>query len=263
MLGAVYGDVVGSCYEFVQFHKKRFPLFGKDCRFTDDTVMSFAIAKVVLEFPSRGDFYQLCNYYMRDFGKRYPNRGYGTKFQQWIADEDMGPYGSEGNGSAMRVCPVAYGFSRLDEVEFFAEMSARTTHNSKSAIFAAKAVAGSVFLARKGHTKEEIQQYVQQRYGYSLTKSLRSLKHSIDHTYRAEDTVPVGIICFLQSKSLEDALRNAVSIGGDTDTVAAVAGSIAEAHYTMTKEERDKVLSYLPEEFQQIYKEFYHAYLDI
>lgn len=262
MLGAVYGDIVGSCYEFVVFHKKRFPLFSEKSRFTDDTVMTFAIAKAAMEFSKRGDFFHLCNHYMREFGKKYPDRGYGSSFQKWIGDVQMGPYGSKGNGAAMRVSPVAYVFERLEDVEFFAEMSARTTHNSKEAVFAAKAVAASIFLARKGYGKEEIGKYVNERYGYPLEKSLRSVRHKIDRSHLAQDTVPIALICFFQSKSLEDAIRNAVSVGGDTDTVAAIAGSVAEAYYGMKHEERKRVLSFLPTELQRIYEEFYHGYLE-
>ncbi|MDO5715501.1 MAG: ADP-ribosylglycohydrolase family protein [Tissierellia bacterium] len=256
----ILGDIVGSLYEYRDFHRKKFPFLTEKNHYTDDTVMAVAIAKALVECKEKGNFYYQCNYWMRRLGLQYPKAGYGRKFAQWLQSEDAKPYGSLGNGSAMRVTPIAYAFDTLEEVEFFASIQSRATHNSKEAIDGSKAMGASVFLARQGQSKEDIQHYVEKTYSYDFSQSIRRLKHKIDKTHLAIDTVPVALQCFFQSKSLEDAIRNAVSIGGDTDTTAAMAGGVAGAFYGVEEEWILKIKSYMDPSLWSIIQEFKEAY---
>jgi len=224
MIGAIAGDVVGSVYEFHPIKETTFPLFRKDSFFTDDSVLTIALAQSILT----GQPYLEV---MLDFVRRYPNAGYGGFFQQWIAGGDYKPYNSYGNGAAMRISPVGFAYQTLDEVLLEAERATAITHNHPEGIKGGKAVAAAIFLARKGNSKKEIKTYIQTHFGYDLERKLDGIRPSYGFDETCQKTVPEAIIAFLESDSYERAIRLAVSLGGDADTLACITGGIAEAYY--------------------------------
>lgn len=252
MLGAIIGDIVGSVYEWNNIKTKEFPLFSPDCFFTDDTVMTLAIAEGLLNGGSEKAFIKA----MKELGRRYPGAGYGSRFGSWLFSEEESPYNSWGNGSAMRVSPVAWMFDTLEEVERYAEISASVTHNHPEGIKGAQATADSIFLARKGKTKQEIKTYVENTYGYDLSRTLDEIRMNYTFNESCQETVPEAIIAFLESVNFEDAIRNAISLGGDSDTLAAITGSIAEAAYEIPGEISNHALSLLDEDLLDVYKRF-------
>jgi len=224
MIGAIAGDIIGSVYERRPIKTKEFPLFSPDCTFTDDTVLTVAVAEAILT----GESYVKT---IREIGQRYPNAGYGATFIRWLYSAKPLPYNSWGNGSAMRVSPVGYAFHTLEEVLQEAEASAAITHNHPEGIKGAQAVALAIFLARKGKTKEEIKKEITNRFGYDLERTVESIRPNYRFDISCQGTVPEAIIAFLDSISWEDAVRNAISLGGDSDTLACITGAIAEAFY--------------------------------
>ena len=252
MLGAIVGDIIGSVYEWNNIKTKDFPLFSPKCTFTDDTVMTLAIAEGLMNGGSAAAFIQA----MKKYGRKYPNAGYGGRFGSWLFSEDIQPYNSWGNGSAMRVSPVAWVFDSLSEVEQYAEISAAVTHNHSEGIKGAQATAAAIFLARKGKTKAEIKAYVESKYGYDLSRTLDEIRVNYHFNESCQETVPEAITAFLESVDFEDAIRNAISLGGDSDTLAAITGSIAEAAYTVPEEIKEKALSILDECLLNVYRRF-------
>lgn len=260
MLGAIFGDIVGSIFEFNNIKTKEFPLISDSCDFTDDTVMTLAIAKAILkakknDYSEEEVINELVNC-MRDLGNRYPYRGYGGMFYRWLCSSNPKPYNSFGNGSAMRVSSIGFLFETLEETQKYAELSAIVTHNHKEGIKGAKAVASAIYLARKGYLKDEIKRYIEDTYEYNLDNTIDYLR---DHYYfneTCQETVPEAIICFMESNSYEDAIRNAISIGGDSDTLACITGSIAEAFYGMPNEYKEIALNKLDDELRDIYYDF-------
>ena len=224
MLGGIAGDVIGSAYEAGGYKNYDFVLFSKYSRFTDDTVMTVAIARALLEGRDYADE-------MIDLGRKHPFAGYGKAFQEWLFAPEIGPYNSWGNGSAMRVSPIGYAGSSEDWVLREAEQTAIVTHNHPQGIRGAKAIAYSVSLARRGQTKEEIRTAVSERFGYDMNRSVERIRPSYTFDVSCQGSVPGSIICFLDSTDFESAIRNAVSLGGDTDTMACMAGAIADAFY--------------------------------
>jgi len=224
MLGAIAGDVIGSPYERHQVKTTIFPLFQDRSRFTDDTVMTVAVASVILD---RADYATT----LRSFGRQYPRAGYGRGFSTWIHTADAGPYGSWGNGSAMRVSPIGFAFESADEVLDQAQRSAEVTHNHPEGIKGAQATALAVFLARTGWSKENIRAEIGERFGYDLSRSLGQIRPTYRFDVSCQGSVPEAIIAFLESNDFEGAIRNAVSLGGDSDTQACIAGGIAQAYY--------------------------------
>ena len=256
MLGAIVGDVVGSPFEFDRnrevAHSKQFPLVSTRSYVTDDSIMTLAMALAVTKAmpqygnPIDADIFQDCVIdSMRSLGQVYPYAGYGSRFHCWLYDSDPKPYGSWGNGSAMRVSPVAWAFDTLDKVEEYAGLSASVTHNHPEGIKGAQATAGAIFLARTAHTKKVIKEYVVQRYGYDLDRTLDDIRPDYWHKESCQETVPEAIIAFLESTSFEDALRCAVSLSGDSDTLTAITGSIAEGYYGIPDEISKQVLEKL------------------
>jgi ADP-ribosylglycohydrolase len=238
MLGAIAGDIIGSVFENENVKTTDFALFSRFSRFTDDTVLTVAIADAVLHrrkysirlvdgMHARKTYGQRLKLY----GRRYPNVGYGYLFCKWLASDSLRGYRSYGNGSAMRVSPIGYAFDSLAEVLREAKLSALVTHNHPQGIRGAQAVAAAVFLARTGNDKLFIKQYIQQRFGYQLDQSLASIRSHYTFDSSCQGSVPQAIIAFLESESFEDAIRKAVSIGGDSDTIACIAGGIAHAFY--------------------------------
>ena len=227
MLGAIIGDVVGSVYEWNNIKTKEFPLFGKKCFFTDDTVMTVAVAEALLNGGKSNDFIDS----MKKFGHLYPSSGYGSSFSSWLKSESREPYNSFGNGSAMRVAPCGWFADSLIKAEALAEISAAVTHNHPEGIKGAQATAAAIYFARTGTKKDKIKEYIEFKFGYDLSRSLDDIRPDYTFNETCQQTVPEAIIAFLESISFEDAIRNAISLGGDSDTLAAITGSIAEAFY--------------------------------
>lgn len=258
MLGAILGDMVGSPYEFDWNNIKTtdFPLFGPKSEFTDDTVMTLAVAEGLLESWGGTEAEQeaaICRA-MRKYGRLYPDAGYGARFGYWLLDAAAGPYNSFGNGSAMRVSSVAWMYEDLAVVEAQAALTARVTHDHPEGIKGAQATAAAIFLARTGADKAAIKDYVSQTYGYDLERTTDDIRPSYHHVESCQETVPEAIIAFLESTDLEHALRLAVSLGGDSDTLTAITGSIAEAYYGVPDALRLEALSRLDEPLLAVYK---------
>jgi ADP-ribosylglycohydrolase len=224
MIGAIAGDIIGSAHEFGLTKTKDFPLFGPLSAYTDDTVMTVAIAQAIL---TDGDYRRAA----LDFGRRYPGRGYGGSFQHWLADSDPKPYGSYGNGSAMRASPVGFAFDTVDDVLREAARSAAFSHDHPEGVKGAQATALAVYLARTTHDEALIKTEIASRFGYDLDRTVDAIRPAYRHVESCQETVPEAVISFLESTSFEDAVRNAVSLGGDADTLACIAGGIAEAFF--------------------------------
>lgn len=232
MIGAIIGDIVGSRYEFHNIKTTNFPLFDKKSRFTDDTVMSVAVA---LGFRQGANdpvaTREAIIDAMHDLGERYPRAGYGGRFSHWLHVRSREPYGSYGNGSAMRVSSAGWMYTSLHDVEQYAEISASVTHNHPEGIKGAKSVAGAIFMARTGSRKEDIRNYITSQYGYDLSRTTDEIRPTYEFYETCQDSVPEAIIAFLESNDYEDAIRKAISLGGDSDTIGAITGSIADAFY--------------------------------
>lgn len=255
MLGAIIGDIVGSIYERRNIKTKDFPLFSPQGTFTDDTVMTIAVAEGLMNGGSPEAFITA----MQKYGRLYPNAGYGGYFAHWLMSDNLKPYNSWGNGSAMRVSPTAWLVETLDEAEKYAAISAAVTHNHPEGIKGAQAAAAAVFLARKGTAKTAIKAYIEQTYAYNLSRTLDEIRPYYEFDVSCQGTVPEAIIAFLESTGFEDALRNAVSLGGDSDTLAAITGSIAEGFYGVPQELASAALSYLPEPLLAVLNQFRKA----
>jgi len=227
MLGAIIGDIVGSVYEWNNIKTTVFPLYDEKCFFTDDTVMTIAVAEALLSGGTADKLIET----MKKYGRLYPGYGYGVHFNSWLTSNDREPYNSFGNGSAMRVAPCAWFATSLDEAEALAEWSASVTHNHPEGIKGARATAAAIYLARDGMQKDGIREYVQNNYGYDLSRSLDEIRPVYRFNETCQETVPEAIIAFLESRDFEGAIRNAISLGGDSDTLAAITGSIAGAFY--------------------------------
>jgi ADP-ribosylglycohydrolase len=254
MIGAIAGDIIGSVYEHRPIKTKAFPLFDPRCRFTDDSVLTVAVADSVLT----GRPYLES---MRDIGRRYPDAGYGGAFIHWLHNPDPRPYNSWGNGSAMRVSPVGFAFATEEEVLHQAQKTAEISHNHPEGIKGAQATALAVFLARTVHDKENIRRQIGQRFDYDLDRTVDDIRPGYTFEVSCQRTVPEAIIAFLDSQSYEDALRNAVSLGGDSDTLACIAGAIAEAFYgAVASRIRTKVKALLTPDLWAITENFCRKY---
>ena len=232
MYGAILGDIIGSPYEFDRGHKtKEFPLFTWRSEFTDDTVMTIAVAEAFLAAQPDADEEWICRRLitvMRWWGNRYHHAGYGARFIRWLGARDPKPYGSYGNGSAMRVSSVGWFYDDLDTVRRMARLSASVTHDHPEGLKGAEATAGAIFLARTGHSKLEIKAFAE-ALGYDLSRTCDQIRPGYRHVESCQETVPEAITAFLEGESFEDVIRTAVSLGGDCDTLTCIAGSIAEA----------------------------------
>ena len=248
MLGAIAGDIIGSIYEFNNIKTKDFPLFGEVCNFTDDSVLTVAVADCLLR---GGDFAM----YIRAHARNHPNAGYGGFFREWMQTED-GPYNSFGNGSAMRVSPVAH-FGR-DEAEVLelAKQSASATHNHPEGIKGAQSVALAMWMARSGFDIETIRTEVADRFEYDLSRAVDEIRPSYSFDVTCAGSVPEAIICALQASSYEDAVRNAISIGGDSDTIACISGGIAEMLFGVPEDIAMVAKSYLTDDLLKVVDSF-------
>lgn len=254
MLGAIFGDIVGSAYEFRNTHNYDFKLLSDSSEFTDDSVMTLAIAKGLMESYGRSDDEikeSLINW-MKKIGKRYPYCGYGSMFYHWVLSDNREPYNSYGNGSAMRVSPSGWLFDTLEKSEQVAGLTAEVTHNHIEGIKGAKAVSAAIFMARNGNSKEEIKKYIESTYHYKLDKTMADIVSNGHGEEICQVSVPQALVCFLHSDSYIDTIRKAVSIGGDSDTIACIAGSIAEAYYGLPDEYRQETLNRLPDDLKEI-----------
>lgn len=261
MLGAISGDVIGSVYEVNNVKNKNFDFFVKGTRFTDDSVMTCAIANACVDYLNTSDidtFRESCIRNMRCLGLSHINAGYGGTFIHWLVAKNPHPYNSFGNGSAMRVSPVAYVADNLKDAETLAEISASVTHNHPYGINGAKAVAGCIWLLLSGKNKDDIKNYVENNY-YSLNFTLNEIRKSYKFDVTCQGSVPQAIVSFLEGNSFEDTLRNAISIGGDSDTIAAISCSLAEAYYGVPDEIKKRVLNYLDKDLLNSVETFYRV----
>ena len=254
MLGAIAGDVIGSVREVTGTKTKDFPLFTEWSRFTDDTVLTVAVAEKLMR---GGSYVDRFHWYVRE----YPTAGYGGTFVTWAARGKREPYNSWGNGSAMRVSPIGVMFDTLEEVESESKRSADVTHNHPEGVKGAQATAAAVFLARSGHDKVAIKAHIESEYGYNLSQRLDDIRPKYFFDVSCQGSVPQSIVAFLESTDYEDAVRNAIYLGGDADTMACIAGAIAEAYYGSVPEHiRRPVLERLDDRLLGVVNEFTETY---
>jgi len=259
MYGALLGDMIGAPYEFDRGNKsKEFPLFCENSRFTDDSVMTIAVAEALLDsrFLDDDSIRAALIKSMRKWGKKYPDAGYGRKFLCWLREKDPKPYGSCGNGSAMRVSAAGWLFDTLEETREKARLTAEVTHDHPEGIKGAEATSGAIFLARTGRSKEEIRDYIVQEFGYDLSRTCDQIRPSYYHNESCQKTVPEAITAFLEGTDFEDVIRTAVSLGGDCDTLTCIAGSIAEAFYGVPAILKAECRRRLPEDMAYILGRF-------
>ncbi len=296
MYGAILGDIIGSSYEFRPCKRKDFLLFTEASRYTDDTVMTLAVARAFLDLlaegrdadqagarlggggeleggpslglasqegptcrpklPSPDRVQEALTRRMREYGLRHLDAGYGGGFSRWLQDPEAGPYHSFGNGSAMRVSSVAWLFDDIDLVSQAARLSAAVTHNHPEGVKGAEAVASCIFLARQGVSKAGIKHYVTEAFDYDLDRTLAEIRPGYSFDVTCQGSVPEAILAFLEGRDFEDCIRNAISLGGDADTQAAIAGSIAEAYYGLPEVLVKHIQTYLPEDLLEVAADF-------
>ena len=260
MYGAILGDMIGSPYEFDRGDKtKDFPLFTADSEFTDDTVMTVAVADALLDAPEDATDDEIRKRLvgsMRSLGRKYPFAGYGGRFIGWLFSDDAGPYGSYGNGSAMRVSSAGWLYGTLEETRRIARLTADVTHNHPEGIKGAEAAASAIFMARTGSSKEEIKEYIVREFGYDLTRTCDEIRPAYRHVESCQKTVPEAITAFLEGNDFEDVIRTAVSLGGDCDTLTCIAGGMAEAFYGVPAELVRECRKRLPEDILKVLDRF-------
>ena len=256
MYGAILGDIIGSPYEFDRGNKsKDFPLFSVESEFTDDTVMTLAVAEAFMDAQGATDIEWIRRRLIRGmhkYGKLYPDAGYGGRFGMWLFLDGKEPYNSYGNGSAMRVSSVAWLYDDLETVRRMARLSAEVSHNHPEGIKGAEATASAIFLARTGSSKAAIKAYIEEQFGYDLSRTCDEIRPTYSHVETCQETVPEAITAFLEGESFEDVIRTAVSLGGDCDTLTCIAGSIAEGFYGVPEELKAKCRNYLDENLGMI-----------
>lgn len=266
MYGAILGDIIGEPYEWHNLKSKVFPLFGVHADFTDDSVMTIAVAQALMMAGECGstddekvtkDLIIDC---MHKWGRMYPNAGYGGRFLQWLKYKDREPYNSWGNGSAMRVSSVGWLYDDLDTVRKIAGWTAEVTHNHPKGVKGAESVAAAIFLARNGSSKEEIKEYVVKEFGYDLDRTCDEIRPGYKFDVSCQGSVPEAMTAFMEGNDFEDVIRNAISLGGDSDTLAAIAGSIAEAYYGVPDELKRRCEQILTKELKEVVLEFADLY---
>ncbi len=286
MYGAILGDMIGAPYEFDQGEKtKEFPLFRRSSQFTDDSVMTIAVAEALLNAKDADDAAAVpdaksandaaavpgakgmddaavrrelvrC---MQKWGRKYPNAGYGGMFRSWLRERDPQPYGSFGNGSAMRVASAGWLYETLDETRKAARLTAEVTHNHPEGIKGAESVAAAIYMARHGSTKEEIRDYIVREFGYDLSRTCDEIRPWYHHVETCQQTVPEAVTAFLEGTTFEDVIRTAVSLGGDCDTLTCIAGSIAEAFYGVPEEMKKECRRRLTKDMLAVLDRFENA----
>ncbi len=255
------GDMIGSPYEFDRGNKsKEFEMFNDRVRFTDDTVMTVAVAEALLGLQENADedtVRKAVINSMQSWGRRYPDAGYGGRFYGWLFhDKDPKPYGSWGNGSAMRVSSVGWLFDTLDETRRYAGITAEVTHNHPEGIKGAEAAASVIFLARNSFSKDNIKEYIVREFGYDLSRSCDEIRPGYHHVESCQETVPEAITAFLEGNDFEDVIRTAVSLGCDCDTLTCIAGGMAEAFYGVPQRMKNECRKRLPEEMLRVLYRF-------
>lgn len=249
MLGAITGDIVGSVYEWNNIKTTDFSFFREDCFFTDDTVMTVAVADWLL---NKGSLVEI----MQKYGNRYPDAGYGGMFTNWLVRKNPKPYFSWGNGSAMRVSPAGWLFASMEETMKIAKQTAEVTHDHPEGIKGAQAVAACIFMARTGESKEAIKRHIESVFNYDLSRSCDQIRPDYTFDVSCQGTVPEAITAFLESKDFESAIRLAISLGGDSDTLACITGSIAEAFYDIPQWIRNGSIDRLTPDLKLVLLEF-------
>ena len=261
MLGAIIGDIAGSKYEWINIKSKDFEFMDKECSVTDDSIMSLAIARALIEYRNEGgDLSERAIAAMQELGRKYRHAGYGVMFKKWIDSENPLPYYSYGNGAAMRVSACGFAATSLDEAKELSHKVTAVTHNHPEGLKGAEATAVAIYLARTGYDIFEIGDYIHENY-YELFFSIDEIRDTYEFNESCQGTVPQAIMAFLDSNSFEDAIRNAISIGGDSDTIAAIAGGIAEAYYGIPEDIKTKVLTFLDDHLLSIYTYFVKTYI--
>ncbi|MCR4586183.1 MAG: ADP-ribosylglycohydrolase family protein [Lachnospiraceae bacterium] len=261
MIGAILGDMVGAPYEFDRGNKsKDFDMWNLRVRFTDDTVMTVAVAEALLNMgpdTSEDVVKRAVISSMQDWGHRYPYAGYGGRFDGWLHDPDPKPYNSWGNGSAMRVSAVGWLYDSIERTRELARWTAEVTHNHPEGIKGAEATAAAIFLARTGASKKDIAAYIIRNFGYDLSRSCDEIRPFYHHVESCQETVPEAITAFLEGKDFEDVIRTAVSLGGDCDTLTCIAGGIAEAFYGVPADMKEHVIERLGKDILEVLDRFY------
>ncbi|MFP4187569.1 MAG: ADP-ribosylglycohydrolase family protein [Acholeplasmataceae bacterium] len=270
MIGAIIGDIIGSRFEFANHRNKDFALFSESSTFTDDTVMTVAVAKAILETEAVYGYFRRGVSFdeegirflkdrtiecMRLLGRRYPDRGYGGLFKNWLEDESMGPYQSYGNGAAMRISPVGTIARSEAEAIRLARAVTSVTHDHEEGIKGAEATAIATYMARQGRSMDEIRARIERDY-YDLSFTIDGIRPTYEFNETCQETVPQAIECFLESTSFEDAIRLSVSLGGDTDTIAAIVGGIAAMRYPIPKRLKQRAMTYLDQDLKAIVSAF-------
>ena len=259
MYGAILGDMIGAPYEFDRGRKtKVFPLFISDSQFTDDTVMTLAVAEALMDSRGSSDdgIRAALIEKMQKWGRRYPHAGYGGMFAQWLRTPSPRPYGSYGNGSAMRVSAAGWLYDTLEETRRIARLTAEVTHNHPEGIKGAEATAAAIFLARTGEDKERIRAYITDQFGYDLSRTCDEIRPAYHHVESCQQTVPEALTAFLEGTSFEDVIRTAVSLGGDCDTLTCIAGGVAEAFYGVPEELKAECRARLPQDLLEVLDRF-------
>ena len=255
MLGALTGDIVGSIYEWNNIKTTEFPLFQDHCHFTDDSVLTVALAESILTGEGYGTL-------MKRYFRHYPDAGYGSSFQRWARGERAGPYQSWGNGAAMRISPVGWGFDSLAQVLQKAEEYSVPTHDHPEGIKGAQAVAAAVYLGRTGSSKARIKSYAAENFGYDLCRSCDQIRPDYSFDVSCQGTVPQAITAFLESSDFEGAIRLAISLGGDSDTLACITGAMAQAFYGGVPEPiAARTLGFLDEPLRRVTLEFHDRFV--
>ena len=263
MYGAILGDMIGSVYEFDRGNKtKDFPLFQAGSTFTDDSVMTIAVADALMKAGREGiraeeeELKRLIVSGMKAWGRAYPNAGYGGMFRRWLFSDRTEPYGSYGNGSAMRVSHAGWLYDTLEETRAAARAAAGVTHNHPEGIKGAEAVASAIYLARTGSSREAVRSFTEQEFGYDLSRTCDEIRPYYHHVESCQETVPEAVTAFLEGSDTEDVIRTAVSLGGDTDTLACIAGSMAEAFFGVPDELKLECCRRLPDDMVRVLNEF-------
>ncbi len=259
MYGAISGDMIGAPYEFDRGNKtKDFPLFSRYSKFTDDSVMTVAVAEALMDtigMPDEAVKAALVKS-MKKWGAKYPNAGYGTRFYRWLFSENSKPYGSFGNGSAMRVSAAGWLYKTLEETRHMARLTAEVTHNHPEGIKGAESAASAIYLARIGRSKDEIKAYIIREFGYDLSRTCDEIRPGYHHVESCQKTVPEAITAFMEGTGFEDVIRTAVSLGGDCDTLTCIAGGIAEAFYGIPDLIKEECRNRLPEDMKAVCERF-------
>lgn len=260
MYGAILGDIIGSRFEFDRGGwSKDFQLLTQGCEFTDDSVMTVAVADALLtagRTATTEEIEAACIKSMQKWGRKYPNAGYGSRFIYWVHSRNPEPYGSFGNGSAMRVSAAGWLYDTVERTREVAGATANVSHNHPEGLKGAECTAAVMFLGRIGRSKDEIKAYVEKEFGYDLSKSVDELRPLHEHVETCMDSLPKALVSFLEGTSYEDVVRNAVSLGGDTDTLAAIAGAMAEAFYGMPDELKKQCLCRIPDDMREVVQRF-------